>query len=631
MHPADTVHPEEAARVENAADTVEHQEPKPVEDSLQEDITSNRSSSHDGNEGALGEESDQTLADAIEQVSDPELTDRAKNAALAKSERRARLKAARNMRFGMEEALEEEEQEESEHSGVDSVRFSTSSKREHSSFQSSSISEPSTLNVSENIRLLSNVSDDESDIVQPPVKGDTIGQKNAFLELFEVPGFSDISEAEPDERPRRVNSSILQQPYERPLKSRIGLSSMRFSLASNITINSDDLALNHFEAMQSGTENSSSSEMDIFERFSRDPERAEVLRPSQIKANRKETCEVVQTFLDTLINDVITNYEEDKKIQRAKDIFNKEKLYMALIDLLVKKQRNIFLNSKMVEYIKRVKNYRMFKELSPEQNAKELLRLRTALQEYDHKLKVIAEAKRQNSYLMTSVLMDLWHVEQLCYHVEEHLEAFIRQTIGSRSEHLAKCVERELEHMRHVRYEISDVRLPLITRKNTLGSLREKIRKFERIDDQLQMDDFINMQNRVAALDKKREERSQELEKMYQQYITELHIANHMRENRLAMNHKLEICKSRLVQVLMKQSDLRETLYRGKLERNRLRKQHAELIYNGGLLDLPNLMHDYDNTVDRVEAKQANINEMKEQVKRLTERLAQWEARCNQD
>lgn len=108
----------------------------------------------------------------------------------------------------------------------------------------------------------------------------------------------------------------------------------------------------------------------------------------------------------------------------------------------------------------------------------------------------------------------------------------------------------------------------------------------------------------------------------------DLHLTLHNHEKTLALYHRLEGEQKKLEAIQNKQRQLREKLYKAKLDRSKIRKDIKDLSYNGGLVALPMLMHDYDRTLELVAEKQLNINQLKQTVKGILQRIAEYEARC---
>lgn len=139
--------------------------------------------------------------------------------------------------------------------------------------------------------------------------------------------------------------------------------------------------------------------------------------------------------------------------------------------LRLEKETCNFLNSRMVDYYKRLKNFRLIKALPENLILPEYQRYMEALKWLDHVLNVAKETKRKVSFLMSSVLMDLTYVQNIMMDTEEHLQNIVLKLIGKRSEYLYKVAERELKLIEKKRNEISDERMFLLTRKHTLAQI----------------------------------------------------------------------------------------------------------------------------------------------------------------
>lgn len=115
---------------------------------------------------------------------------------------------------------------------------------------------------------------------------------------------------------------------------------------------------------------------------------------------------------------------------------------------------------------------------------------------------------------------------------------------------------------------------------------------------------------------------------MRQLHHSELHQLQHNREKAKILRAKFKICQSLLWDKQMEEDSIRGTLCALKLERNKIRKDYSELSYRGGLMVLPALMYDFDETVNKINKKKASIDELRESIKKLSQRVAEFEARC---
>ncbi|XP_060648846.1 uncharacterized protein LOC132786351 [Drosophila nasuta] len=511
---------------------------------------------------------------------------------------------------------------------------------------------------------LLNMDDDEEEdiedrIIKPSRQVDSVQAKKIFLDDFEIPSVSDISEDFDDHRLSTMKlkeSTVSMQPVAKEDKGRFvdpltGLSVTSSSSSSTTEVSQpseEDFAqlapidekdrLDKFDELAAikTTVVIAPDNEDVFGKFTR-----EFLTPTiafdaheyeEKMRQHQQTLKITLDFMDDLIYMVVKEVEDEKRESRFKHQLDKRKLILKLIEArdsyLYERDVNTFLNARMCDYYKRGRNTRPFATLPKSSEAREYTRYKQALFTYDYHINAMAKTKTKSSYLLGSVMMDLSYIDNIGRQSEEHLELVMLSILGKRSDYLYRVTERELKLMREKRNELSDTRRFLITRKHTLGRIKEKLAKLEKINDELVMDDFISIQNQVTAINKKIEERNVELKRLRFTYHSELHIAQHNRERSIAMASKLKEHSRKLSKKLEIQRSLRERLYNAKMERSRLRKKHVDLTYQGGLLAMPALMHDYDETVEKVRTKQALVQEMKETIARLTQRIADYNTHC---
>ncbi|XP_030386694.1 uncharacterized protein LOC115633387 [Scaptodrosophila lebanonensis] len=335
---------------------------------------------------------------------------------------------------------------------------------------------------------------------------------------------------------------------------------------------------------------------------------------------------VVYQLVAQLIEHVVQRSELVEPQNRLRRSLDKEKLIYQLSRVveryIVEKHINIATLSKITEYLKRVKSTRSLMKLPPDVEYIEKLRYITALKRMDHAKKIAAAAKKNNAYLNSATLMDLQYVQNIAMSTEVDLEVAMRNGILRKdSDFLKRMINREIKLMADMRNEISDTRLSLITRKHTLGRLDERIEHFEQITEDLSMTHFISIQNEVQALDKKLEERNADLKKLHSNYHRELHILAHNKEKTLSFQNKLELIRDELQIKKARQHDLRDKLYKLKLERGVIRRKCNELTYQGGLLAMPTLMFDYDATIKKLKEKRATVQNLRDTFKDISKRV----------
>lgn len=428
----------------------------------------------------------------------------------AKAEKKRRLKAARADRFNLEyvpdiqlpdDIGEEEEEEEPE--GEPEPEPQTKAQPQRYVPE-----EPRDMYAEDELeaaRLLETAS--ESTIRSEGSYDDNaVQRKSDFLKAFEIPSFSDISseqslttsvfkEEAPSvresrhsrrSRARSAKGSKMQQRQSKEAGSKPatdadeGSSSEEESSSSLlIEIDSADLALDKYLEGKPAVVTVDTTAIEIFEFLDQDTDKGEQIRVSELARAkyRLELETIVGDFVDNLLTEIVTKFETELAGLQYKRRFDQEKLYadlQASIDSYREEcSKNSYLNAKMVEYNKRLKNTRSYEPLSSKTAKIERERYHRALHQLDHHKQRAALAKKQNSYLVASVLMDFMHVENLTMDVDEHLENFIVQTFSQQSEAFKRYIDREVRRMQLMRYEISDVRLSLITRKHTLGVIAD--------------------------------------------------------------------------------------------------------------------------------------------------------------
>ncbi|TDG51719.1 hypothetical protein AWZ03_001779 [Drosophila navojoa] len=497
------------------------------------------------------------------------------------------------------------------------------------------------------------------------IANDTVKLKANFLQQFTLPSISDFTETRRSERKskreRGTNDGFEGNVnLEEPVASTSSLSStsktakttpsstprstidadQRETLSVELSLDDDILAnLDNLDLRLRGLTHSLShdkEDIDVFLQAQTDAKVYvvhEALEQTKTLKRRQheELAQITQHFLyemfDTVVEEV-TNYQNTEK---AKNKLDKEKIIRKLIELqdkyLFEQEYNAVLNSKMVEYYKRWKNARPFAILSD--SNEHFKKYREALTVLDHRLKVAADTKTRTAFLMSSVSMDLSYIMNIVMGTEEHFDDLVMKTLTTnRSDYMKHVVERELRYMSQLRYEISDTRLFLITRKHTLGRIVDRIKKLETINEDICMDDFITIQNQVVALYKKIEERNAELKRMRLDYHAALHQTQHIHEKSLAIVTKLATSQIKLVDMAEQEGKLIKSLKEGKTLHRDLRKKLTELSYQGALLFMPSLLHDYDESVDKINNKKASIMDLKHAIKQTSQRIAELETQC---
>lgn len=327
---------------------------------------------------------------------------------------------------------------------------------------------------------------------QVNIKDDTVQMKNMFLDLFEMPSLSDISdEHEPKVKTPRTSKrktkseSIDPGQVVAPMKSKSSLAtsdqeSTESSDSSNSSDGLDNLPLSNVGSTINVVDprKTDFEDEDVFTMFKKSIATGEIDADEVARIRQMQmVISITMDFLMELLEKVVTQTEEKKTHEQLKGKLNVEGMMYTLKEevqgYISEKEMNVFLNGRMIDYYKRLKNFRQIKELPNNLILLEYQRYMDALICLDRVLETTKETKRKVSFLMSSVLMDLTYVQNIMMDTEEHFENIVLHTIGKRTDYLFKVAERELRLIDKKRCEISDERLSLITRKHTLARITQ--------------------------------------------------------------------------------------------------------------------------------------------------------------
>ncbi|XP_037714908.1 uncharacterized protein LOC119550356 [Drosophila subpulchrella] len=485
-----------------------------------------------------------------------------------------------------------------------------------------------------------------------PADPDSVQLKNNFLRDFDVPSLSDISEEhELSVQLSGEKSAISVHPDQGLFVDPTANLSSRSSSASESLVDLDHEQHDDEEAPDSQDDSSDISDIPEFAELpdTPTPKQKGVTLDDFSALNKVEFAErfdeedvgilharTVKNVVRELILDLIeetankSDYHNQETVLRAK--YDKKKLLEGLQNILdtymIEKYTNEMMTNRLTEYYKRTRNARVFVSLSEENEKRYQARYFHALALLDSLKERVNVAKQKHGVQMNRVILDLHSAQSVASITEERLEhLFHKYLVRPDSDHLRRLVDRELRHMSVKRNEISDSRLFLITRKHTLAHIMDKITALDTLSDTVNIKDYISVQNEVFALQKKIEERNLDLKKVRTQFLMDVHLTRHNREKALALGEKFEVRKSLLKNAIDKQRLLRKRLYLVKLERIKMRQQTRELTYQGGILAMPSLMYDYDQTVERLKEKQETVAKLRETMKALQRRVDQVEGR----
>ncbi|KAH8254159.1 hypothetical protein KR032_008757 [Drosophila birchii] len=470
---------------------------------------------------------------------------------------------------------------------------------------------------------------------------DTIQLKEDFLRYFEMPTLSDISEEHEPETISMAAESVTaitqdNGQFINPLTDDLSSSSTSSEHDSLLGFEDQD-DIFAVDSLHSDSEISDMADIPSDDAprkitFQGIPKEFATIEGDEEDANEAVkrivmASTIVEEFVDYLLTKIVTAYENRLSENKLRSKCDKMKLVTELRTIIdeyiYEKYTNEMLNTRLIEYYKRSRNNRVLVRLDEEIEHQYYERYIQALAKVDHLKLCLQAVKYKHAALMVKVNLDLDSAQYFGSNVESKLERKIQKLlVRPDSDFLKRYVDWALRQMNAKRNEISDMRLGLISKMNTLGQLRAKLQELETVSSTVSIQDFISIQNDVINLEKKVEERNLDLNKMRTQYLMEVHVTHHNREKAHALADKLKHMKATLANAIGRQRSLRAILYDLKLDRTKIREKRKELTFQGGILAMPSLMYEYDNTVMQTKASQERVAKLRETVKWLVRRIS---------
>lgn len=139
------------------------------------------------------------------------------------------------------------------------------------------------------------------------------------------------------------------------------------------------------------------------------------------------------------------------------------------------------------------------------------------------------------------------------------------------------------------------------------------------------MVEYEQLQTETIALTEKIEERNNELSRLRLRCNADTHIIAHIKEKQEMLEHKITLEQNVLDNLIDEQGACRAYVHGLKLQRDNLRKQYNELSYQCGLLDKPQLLHDYDATENEIQIVQEDITALKSEKVLLIKKIEKYE------
>ncbi|XP_075169186.1 uncharacterized protein LOC142241303 [Haematobia irritans] len=338
-------------------------------------------------------------------------------------------------------------------------------------------------------------------------------------------------------------------------------------------------------------------------------------------------------FICDLINLAVdrAEYVDPKVILRQN--LDKRKLIKELIEKLglmeIEQRGQQFLNRKCVEYFRRKRSFRPIIDENPKSLRQEMRKYHAAVSDLDKWLIREQETKTITQHNLQILTEEL---KQATAHSEEEISKLadlIRNTLKRENfDRLHIVVENSLKKMNRVRKEISQVRFQLIQAQHKMATLLEQLHDLEDLGNGLSMRNYESIQTETQALGKKIEERNTEFNKLRYRCHGDVHRIAHVKEKQKMLQDTISVQRQQLQESLKEKQRLREVIFKYKIERAKIRKQMQDLSFQAGLLDKPNLMKDYDVTVEYLEELRQNVKQSKLLINQLNEKISVFEKNC---
>lgn len=126
-------------------------------------------------------------------------------------------------------------------------------------------------------------------------------------------------------------------------------------------------------------------------------------------------------------------------------------------------------------------------------------------------------------------------------------------------------------------------------------------------------------------------ERTSDLLRLHRRFSAHLHSRAHQREKLSNFSQSVNIQELVLKELKQIHVISRKNLLAGKLQRANLLKEIREKSFQGGLLDKPLLMIDYDETVERVQKMNNKVQNLRQKYTDMQNRvdLMENQQKCN--
>ncbi|KAH8352907.1 hypothetical protein KR084_007218 [Drosophila pseudotakahashii] len=345
---------------------------------------------------------------------------------------------------------------------------------------------------------------------------------------------------------------------------------------------------------------------------------------------------VVQCYLDELIEKVVDIIENPlnllaKSLEKGKLM---DRIIEEVDDLTWERYKNECLTKRLVEHHLRRFKYSLITP-SKISSIDESYRRRylSALDELDHWLQRKREAEDIHMTERDRLIGEIEQMQAQDNERVEEMEQIIRRTLfchAQTSDRLKLVTENALRQMRKKREALSEIRLVLIIKQHNNAYIIQKLNETETISGEVKMDTYLSTETDVQQLVNTLNHRNAELLRMYGLIKSKIHTISHLRCRRKLLSRKFRGAKGELRKNQKQEKALRDKLYAGNLEHNKLIAKINEVRHKGGIMSYPKLLLDFDQTTNYVLMKRDHVHELREQHDSLVGRIDKLECKIQE-
>ncbi|KMY90652.1 polyamine-modulated factor 1-binding protein 1 [Drosophila simulans] len=513
---------------------------------------------------------------------------------------------------------------------LNSMRFNTPSDSDSKKALTSILSESDT-------EMELTVSDQESDVEEP--EDTKQSERLRFLEIFgSLPDINKLSASDSVEsiqftkekekvlpvvksdRDRKESDSFADLQVEDEYTEFLDQKTHSLEISSESVSETDE------EIYNDGTIPEESQDKDISEHLLSIQIRSTVFDASSsdlFNEIHMTNVAMVEQFLSGLINEVV-KYDESTSVRLGR-LLDKEKmleeLYLLVIDYQCEMHRNQVLERSVSDYYVRRKEFSLVSD-DKQIDTINRERLMSALIELDNRLEQVKLTEELSAKQVKALIEKEAEARALDAQILAKFEAKVRETLcKDELDRITIVVNDLLKKMNKARDETSEVREELLLVQHRLQALKNKSEKLENLGGGLRVLEYISNQARNNALRLKIKEKEIELKRFRDRKTYDVHAMAHLKNKQKINEELLNNMKSKLKTQQKLEKDLRARHYREMVKHDWVKKKILKLKRAGCLMHYPDLLLDYDATVDHVRRKRLVVRKLHQEHLRLEERI----------